>query len=513
MRGVRRRTLSLLAVTATLVLGLSACGSDGGGSNGGSGGHITVVKAIPSGSLDAALLSSITYGGATAGNAIYDQLLWYTPDGELKYGLAEDLSTTDGTTWTLKLRPGITFSDGTAFTTEAVKFSWERLLDPTLGSQAIGAASQIAKIEIVSDLEATITLASVNRKFPALIDAQGALNWIVPTSAGKDPKAFGLDPVGAGPFTVKRFGTDDTLELVKNADYWQEGLPRLDAITVITSSDAAATADMMATGDADVRVDILQEGTDEVKDAGGSVLSVPFQGGVTLNFNMARAPFDDIRARQAIVNAIDPEFYNEAVHNGTEKAVTTLVTDNQASYDPDLVQVHDSDRAQELFDELAADGKPLKFEFLANTTTSSQGLSQILTAILGKYDNVSVSIKNVDLVTYGGMVGKRDFDAAILAAYGGDPDTAFFEPFREGGQTNLGGWVDDEATQALVTGRTTEDEAAAADAYRTVQERILAEAPALFLIRSGAVLSMAENVSGVEVTAGGLPIFTRATVD
>ncbi|WP_235015167.1 ABC transporter substrate-binding protein, partial [Parafrankia sp. Ea1.12] len=73
--------------------------------------------------------------------------------GEIRYQMAESFTTTDnGRTFTLKLRPGLVFSDGTPLNAEAVKFNWDRLKDPASASPSAAEAAMVASTEVVDDV-------------------------------------------------------------------------------------------------------------------------------------------------------------------------------------------------------------------------------------------------------------------------------------------------------------------------------------------------------------------------
>ncbi len=219
-------------LTATACAGallLSACGASGtdtgsqtsvGAEDGDpvAGGTADVLQPAEPRSLDPASLSNTFSHQPVVGNALYGTLMINNLDTfEIEYKMATDFSTADGgTTFTLTLQPGLTFTDGTPLDASAVKFNWDRLRDPALGSTAIRQAAQVTNSEVVDPTTLTITLAAPNPHFP-----QGMLgtsmNWIAsPAALQKGQAAFDENPVGAGPFTLTEWTRQSVIELEKN---------------------------------------------------------------------------------------------------------------------------------------------------------------------------------------------------------------------------------------------------------------------------------------------------------
>ena len=98
--------------------------------------------------------------------AIYGALMYYDPESrEFEPGLAESFTTDDGRTWTLTLRPNLTFTDGTALDASAVAFNWDRILDPAQLSRAATVARTL-RWEVVDPLTLRVVSEDVNYQLP-----------------------------------------------------------------------------------------------------------------------------------------------------------------------------------------------------------------------------------------------------------------------------------------------------------------------------------------------------------
>ncbi|SDH62554.1 peptide/nickel transport system substrate-binding protein, partial [Pseudonocardia oroxyli] len=116
------------------------------------------------------------------GNSLYGYLLADTGSGQYDYGLAKDLSTSDGgKTWMLQLRDGLTFSDGTPFDAAAVQFNWQRMQAPETLANNRSAASQVASMS-ASGQVLTFTLNTPISSYPNSI-VNTAMNWIAKPGA------------------------------------------------------------------------------------------------------------------------------------------------------------------------------------------------------------------------------------------------------------------------------------------------------------------------------------------
>src|SRR5690606_28951078 len=132
----------------------------------------------------------------------FDGLLLDGPDETIEPRLAVSLTSEDPTTWVLRLRPGVTFTDGSPLDAEAVKFNWERFRDPEQASPYASVVDQISKLTAIDATTLRIDLTSPNATLDTVI-AQTPLNLIgSPTAIEADPAAFARRPIGAGAFTV-----------------------------------------------------------------------------------------------------------------------------------------------------------------------------------------------------------------------------------------------------------------------------------------------------------------------
>lgn len=517
----RNRLLTAVAAASAATLLLGACGGSNNDDSGGgatqntveagdpvAGGSATVLQTGEPRSLDPAALSNVWAFQPTLGNALYGTLMINDYETmELEPKMATDFSTEDGgATFTLTLRDDLVFSDGTPLDAEAVKFNWDRLKDPSLGSTTIRQAVMIADTEVVDPTTLKVTLTSPNPHFGQAVVA-GALNWIAsPAALQLEPAAFDANPVGAGPFTLVNWTRQDAIELEKNPEYWDAPKPYLDNLTIRTVSDSNQRLNTITTDAADLASETGWANINKASDGGYQYQVAPTGGGQIAGMNAARAPFDDVRARRAVALAIDLDSVNTVVYNGEGEVPATLFPEDSPFYADISINETDPEAAQALFDELAAEGKPVSFTFMSYPTTESRTLAETLQAQLSAFDNVEMQVDVVDYAAAQGRTGARDFDMVISSATVQDPDYALWQAFHSESSGNFLGVSDPQLDEALDKGRNAESTDERVEAYTTVQERIAEVVPGLWYVRAVPAVIYSPNMHGVEMYTLGSPL-------
>ncbi|MET3953271.1 peptide/nickel transport system substrate-binding protein [Rhodococcus sp. OAS809] len=463
------------------------------------GGSARAVQAAEPRALDPAALSNTWTTQGFLGNALYGTLLIndvvttaIEPSMALKY------DTTDGgATFILKLRPGLKFSDGSPLDAAAVKFNWDRLRDPVTASQSIAQAVNVASNEVLDPLTLRSTLQTPNPHFAQSI-VNSSMNWIgSPAALAGSPEAFNAKPVGAGPFLLESWTRQDVTELVRNPDYWDAPKPYLDKISLRSANDTNQRINTVIAGGADVVMESNWASLAKARNAGLPVDVVPMSGGQYIAMNSARAPFDDIRARQAVAMAVNVESLNLAVYNGEGEIPESLFKDGTPYYTDTKLSQYNPDGAQALFDELAAEGRPVEFTFTAFSTVENRAGSESVQAQLSAFDNVKVNVETVDFPTGLAKAGSKDFQVIISASNIQDPDYGLWLAFQSKSRGNVSGISDPELDRALATGRYSESTEERKAAYEVVQERVLALTPGIFYVRASPAVVSGLDVGGV----------------
>lgn len=499
------------------VLLLSGCGSGDtaeAGENTGAtgepvpGGELVALQLSEPRSLDPAALSNTWAHHPLVGNALYGTLMTNDPMTlEVDFGLAEGFTTDDGgKTFTLTVRPDLTFTDGTPFDAAAVQYNWQRLADPATGSNGIRQAAQIENYEVLDPTSLKITLVEPNPHFAQGIIAN-ALNWIAsPAALEQGQTAFDANPVGAGPFVLDSWTRQSEVVLTKNPDYWDAPKPHLDRLVIRATGDAPQRLNAITTGAADLSLESNWSNLARAEDAGLQTHVAEAGGGQMFALNLRRAPFDDERARRAVALALDLDSLNTVVYNGDGVVPTSLFAESSALYTDVEWPSSDTERAQQLFDELAAEGKPVSFTFLSYPTHDSRVAGETIQAQLGAFDNVDVQVEVLDYAQATARSNARDFDMMVSSAVVQDPDYMLWTAFHSRSPGNFTGVADPALDAALDRGRVSESVEDRKAAYAEAEERIVELTPAIFYIAAAPSVMAAPEVGGIDLYTLGSPL-------
>lgn len=499
----RTRFLTVAAASCAVLL-LGACGGPSAGSSGEpvgepvAGGTARVIQITEPRNLDPATMANAWAMNGVLGNALYGTLM--TNDaktGEIEFTMAEDFATSDGgATFELRLRPGLKFSDGSPLDAEAVKFNWDRIKDPKTGSISLPDAAMMASTTVVDATTLKITMVAPIPSYAQAVLAS-SMNWIASPKALKaGQRAFDANPVGAGPFTLEKWARQDVIELVKNPGYWDAPKPYLDGITLRTATDSTQRINTLISGGADVAIDTSWATIAKARDAGLAVDVMPLNGGQYLTMNTRRAPFGDVRARKAVTAALDLEAMDQAIYNGKGEIPRTLFTDSSPFAADKELRKTDKATAQRLFDELAAEGKPVSFAFTSFPSPESKAAAESVQAQLSAFKNVDVEVAMIDHAEAAAVHAEHDFDMIISSALFTDPEPRLFSVFHGDSRSNMSGIDDQELSEALQTARTATEIEQRKAAYQVVQERLIELAPVVFYTRGSVAVALGKNVHG-----------------
>lgn len=500
-----KKRLFAAAVTTVAVLALTACGgnTDGQSVSGPTGDPVTggvgrLIQVAEPRSLDPALVANSWANSAMLGNALYGTLMINDPvTDKVEFRMAENFASTDGgKTFTLTLRPGLKFSDGSQFTAEAVKYNWERVKNPATASPDITQAALIESATVIDDRTLRVVLI---REVPRFANAilQTGLNWIAsPAILAGGQQAIDANPIGAGPYILDKWARQDVITLVRNPNYYDAPRPYLDRLEIRTIADRDQRYNTMVSGGADLSPESQWKNLAKAGNDGLQHPQIQFGGGVGIVLNSRRAPFDDPRARKAVAAAIDLDILNDASSEGTGQIPTHLFDSNSPFYQDIPLMKRDPDLAQKLFDELAAAGKPVTFT-MSVFVGDSQVIGESIQTQLREFRNVKVEVKTVDLAQYGQIMRQRDYDTIPSSVVFGDPEPRLWFGFHGTSNGNVSGVDDAELNAALDLGRTAQTQDQRIAAYKTVQQRLVELNPSLMYQRAAVGVLAARNVGGI----------------
>ena len=355
----RRQLLRYSGLAAAAVAGgnlLAACGGDsGGGEEGGpqNTGGILVHGATGGGAKDTIdPHQPVTNPDIARVSNLFEPLLFWDNNYELAPALAESVeSSTDGRTWTIKLREGVTFHNGKDVTGEDVLFSIRRVADPAKPLPAGGQLSQILDFESSKADDAT-TVTLVLKKPYAILDF-----LLAEYTLGIIPTDFDIaNPVGTGAFSFQSFDPGQTSSFVKYADYWAEPA-FVDELTIQDFADDNAKVNALLAGQVQTVDNLPYNLIDSVKSQGGGALISDTGAWVPFTMRVDSAPFSDVRVRQAMRLIVDRNQMIEQTLSGYGSLGNDLYAPFDAAYASDLPQrEQDIDQARSLLQQAGQEG-------------------------------------------------------------------------------------------------------------------------------------------------------------
>ena len=295
---------------------------------------------------------------------LYDTLLVADTDMNFHPGLAESWEVSDdGKTFTFHLRKGVKFHDGTPFNAEAVKYNFERIVNPDTGSLMLAdMIGPYESSEVVDDYTVKINFSKPSGIF--LIFA-ATKSWMVsPTAAEKlGVEEFGLHPVGTGPFRFVEWVPQSHITLERNPDYnWApqdiydyQGPAYLDQVIFRYLIEAGTRMAALETGEVDIAIRIPEHDVQRIReDEQFEVIKEMIPGlPTTFILNTNKPPLDDVRVRRALNLWLDRELVNDTVYAGENAPSQGPLAPNTFAYWPGVEEVNafDRERAKRLLAE------------------------------------------------------------------------------------------------------------------------------------------------------------------
>ncbi|MBI2909013.1 MAG: ABC transporter substrate-binding protein [Chloroflexi bacterium] len=271
----------------------------------------------------AALADEATFDLHTIGrNLAYEQvslnysgLLQYDPADGTK--IISDLAdkyemSADGKKVTFTLKPGVKWHDGKTFTSEDVKFNFDRWLKPPEGV-AITRREVVAAVEKVETPNPNTVVVSLKYPSASFIPLVAMVTSVMlPPQFLKDRKTMEYNSLGTGPYKLKKYTRGVSVEHEKNADYFIKGRPYLDGVAEFMLPDATARLASFRTGQVRLMfiaiANVTPPQSEQLRTQMGDKVNVarfPALGNTLVYMNTTKPPFNDVKVRQAVDMAID----------------------------------------------------------------------------------------------------------------------------------------------------------------------------------------------------------------
>lgn len=454
-------------------------------------------------------------GGATGGSemaAIYDLLIRYDPvTKQYQPQLAQSLTPNeDNTVWTLKLRDGAEFSDGTPVTAAAVQWSIDHYLVKK------GTHSQVWNMSVagvVSPDPSTVvfTLQRPWNEFPILLTT-GPGMVVAPSSMASGT----FTPIGAGPFTVESFASQDALVLAANPGYWG-GKPYLDRLRFPAIVGEQPKLDALHSGDVQAAYLRNAEVVHNALAAGNSgyVYTVSMGGVGNINQREGRAASDE-RVRKAIVTAFDPNVFNERVEGGYGRPGSDMFA-NWSRWHGDVAgSGYDPEAAERYLAEAVADGYDGRLTYAGLNDPGAQqsalAFQSMLEAVGFTVDIVYANSIN-DLVKR--MYVQHDYDIGYAGfnILDESPFIRMYGNLSSASTSNVLGYANPDMDDLLLRLQTAPSDEARLGVVEDIQSLVNTTAPMVVVGSGKYFVPWSESVSGVTPSADGIMLFGDAWID
>jgi peptide/nickel transport system substrate-binding protein len=268
--------------------------------------------------------AQLAISGIQVAAAIYDTLTVPNAKGQYVPYLAKSVTpNADFTQWTIGLRDGVKFHDGETLDANAVKLNLDsyRGTNPNLPARLFTFVfTNIADVAVVDPLTVRVTMKKPWPAFPGYLYSTGRLGMMAPAQMN-DPATCATNMIGTGPFKLVDWKQNESLVVDRNPNYWQKDakgnqLPYLNRITFVPIVDASARDNQLEGGQLDVEHTSTALSIDKLQQLGSSQVTILRDKSGTRDeryymLNVAKAPFNDITARQAVAYAINRQEMNQ----------------------------------------------------------------------------------------------------------------------------------------------------------------------------------------------------------
>jgi peptide/nickel transport system substrate-binding protein len=423
--------------------------------------------------------------------------------------LATDWRTeADAKVWIFKLRQGVRWHDGTPFTAEDVKFTFDTIMNKDVRARMRGNMGPLETIEVLDPATVKFTFKESFAPFPVMV---GYNTGILPrhVMAGQDPNnpaEFLKRPIGTGPFRFKESVSGSHLLVEANPDYW-EGRPQLDTVVLKVVPDVNAQIAQLKSGDLDLALIQPKNIAALEGDPNVAVTTARQVNYFYVSLNGRDPMFADVRIRQALNHAVDKQAIIRAVLRGRGEVATGPISPVLAwAYSREVRQYpYDVARAKTLLDEAGwrpgPDGVRQKDgQRLTITLTTSRGVldgEQLATVVQQYLQAVGVESK-INVVEFGQLwtgwfKGEFQADVEYLIT---PPDPDLYGALSCQAPLNRFFYCNPKVDQLLAQGRATADLKARAVVYHEAQKELAENPPGIYLYYPLEVRAMSRKLKG-----------------
>jgi len=441
---------------------------------------------------------------------VFDALTVYDDKLKLQPALATSWRLVNDTTWEFKLREGVKFHNGEPFTAQAVKFTWDRVLDPAQKSTKKPRLPHLVSVEVVNDTTVRMITA---QPFPLLPGALSSL-FIVPPGYTKEKGDVyaGANPVGTGPFKFVRWVKDEQVEFEANPQYWG-GAPKIRRLVMKSIPETATRVAALQTHEVDLITNLPPHLQEPIKNTAGlTVMSTPVLVNMIIELDTTNnGPVADKRVRQALNYAIDKQAIIQQTLQGLGRPAKGQVVPPQAfGHVARLADYpHDPAMARRLLAEAGyPNGFPLTIATGDGRYLLDKEVAQVVTGQLNQV-GVKATLNVFEWGVYLQHLAKRTLGDGFLIGWYALPVPDAAQALAWFTSTNVYPyWKNEEFDKEVSQLAGTMAERTRLRAAQKAIEIMREDAPVIFLYQAVALYGANRAVSGLTVREDDLLNFT-----
>lgn len=437
---------------------------------------------------------------------IFDGLVAVRNDGSIEPRLAEKWENKDNTVWVFHLRPGITWSDGTAITAKDVVWSWQRLVDPKTaspyasypGNMHILNAAEIALgkkspdtlgVKALDDSTLEVTLSQPTAAFLAML-AHPSLVPVDPVLINRfgDKWTKPEHIVTSGAYKVTDWVVNERIVAERNARYWNNKQTVINKVTYLPINAETADVNRYKAGEIDITYTIpVNQFAQLQKTLGDQVHVAPQLATYYYEFNTTKAPFNDPRVRRALNMALDKDIIADKVMGQGQRPAWVISQPQIGGVkiaSPDYASWPREKRiaeAKKLLSEAGFNAShPLSFNLLYNTMETHQRIAIAASSMWKKNLGVEAKLQNQEWKTMLDTMHTGNFDAvryAWIADY--DDAATFLNTFRTGDSENTSKYSNPAYDEAMKNAAKAKDVAERGKYYQQAEDLLGQDVPAI----------------------------------
>ena len=454
----------------------------------------------------------------------FDYLVECDYEGKIQPSLATKYEiSSDGLTYTFTLAQGVKFHDGKELTSEDVKFTYEKILDPKMGSGHRSQVDAISQIEMPSKY---VVVFRTSRPVPWLLDSMVDIGILPKHIYEKEDflnTKYNYQVIGSGPFKLEQWLRLDRIVGVANKDYWR-GRPYIDKLIFKVIPETAVALSAVESADADI---ISSQGTIGgfpmahlerlQKNPSLSIELFPTLYLQKLYFTCDVPPFNNIKVRQAVAHAIDRKYIIDALLNKVAPKANApwcaaLSWALSPKWTDETYYRYDPEMAEKFLDEAgykkAPDGIRFRTTIYATTGFRTE-MSEVIRSMLARI-GIEAKVESSDWTTYWTMIRfNHDKVNGMYTVYSrfSDPHMAsqyYHSSEVGGGGTNGMRYKNQRLDDLIGKGKTTAEASQRAAIYKEIHDLINTELPSFSLYELPGVTVVNKRISGVKSIKGAV---------